>query len=318
MLLRSLRAALLGIAEDETRFARRGFTAASTEIRERLEEIGTTFVHGYHAALRSGDPRELPAELGRGALELRGFAFEGAAMGLTLLDLLSPYPRDRLKVFLAGGGAPHVYMVHVGAGWAMARVPLGLRYIKRMDPLLRWLAVDGYGFYHGYFHSQRYVEEGRAPNVPAGYGRSAFDQGLGRSLWFVYGADVDRIAQTIARSAPDRKANLWSGIGLAAAYAADIGRDGIERLRERAVRYLPALAQGAAFAAKARQRAGNPADHTELACNVLCGTSAAEAARIADEALSDMRAAGAGESYEVWRARIRALWSERSQLCRSS
>jgi hypothetical protein len=53
-------------------------------------------------------------------------------------------------------------MAHVGIGWAIARLPWLRRRIEqplnRLDSLLRWLAVDGYGFHEGYFYWPDYVE----------------------------------------------------------------------------------------------------------------------------------------------------------------
>ena len=43
-------------------------------------------------------------------------------MALTLLDHIAP-GRGRFEAFLAGAGNPHFYMCHVGAGWAVARLP---------------------------------------------------------------------------------------------------------------------------------------------------------------------------------------------------
>jgi hypothetical protein len=178
-----------------------------------------------------------------------------------------------------------------------------------MDRLLRWLAVDGYGFHQGYFYPRHYIENGSAPNVPAGYARCAFDQGLGRSLWFVHGGDVEAIARTIGRFSAERRAHLWSGTGLAAGYAGGVGLTELERLREHAGAHRPSLAQGVAFAAKARARAGNPARHTELACQVVWGASASTAADITDDALQGLPASTAIEPYEAWRSRIRDRFS---------
>jgi hypothetical protein len=83
-----------------------------------------------------------------------------------------------------------------------------------------------------------------------------------------------------------------------------VDRSGIEALRTAARSYLPELAQGAAFAAKARSRAGNQAVHTELACEVLCGMSAEAAAEITDMALKELPTNGALPAYELWRQRI--------------
>ena len=129
-----------------------------------------------------------------------------------------------------------------------------------------------------------------------------FDQGLGRSLWFVDCAEPLRISDTIASFSRDRHADLWSGVGLAAAYTGTANRNQLETLRDESRDFRLHLAQGAAFAAKARQRAGNPTIHTDLACRIFCGITADDAAQVADEA---MRGLNGDEQYEIWRERIR-------------
>jgi hypothetical protein len=311
----ALRSQLLGIPLREATFAQRGFKDGAGEARERLEEIGRTFLRGYHAALVEENPATLGPRLDEVERDVRGFAFEGAAMGLALLDALTPWKRTRWRCFLAGPGAAHLYMVHVGMGWALARVPwLGWRlerYLARLDPLLRWLAVDGYGFHEGYFHWPRSVEGQKVPKHLSGYARRVFDQGLGRSLWFVNGADVERIPAVISRFPPARQADLWSGVGLACSYAGGVGRGALEALRRASGSWQPQLAQGAAFAAKARQRAGNSAAHTELACHVIGDMSSDTAARLTDLALQELPAGGEQPSYELWRQRIQAQFAAR-------
>lgn len=306
---RSLRQRLLGISPEETTCARRGFRPAGADAHRTLERIGQVFLQGYHAALESSEPEALAGRLDAIDRPVRGFAFEGAAMGLSILDHLVPAGRSRWLAFANGPGSPHVYMVHVGVGWVIARLPW-LRYrighaIGDLDPLLRWLAVDGYGFHEGYFHWPRSVRKQAVPRRLSGYAVHAFDQGLGRSLWFVEGADVNRIPLTIAAFPVSRRADLWSGVGLACAYAGGVDRAAMTRLWTSAADYRAHLAQGAAFAAKARQRAGNLSEHTELACHVFCGVSANVAAAVADVALKNAVPTEADPAYEVWRQHIR-------------
>jgi enediyne biosynthesis protein E3 len=304
-----IRRRLFGISTEEALFARRGFRGGDLRIRGHLERIGRGFLHGYHAALSEDRPDRLASDVDAIESELRGFAFEGAGMGLYMLDLLGPWKRDRLSQFLAGPGAAHVYMVHVGAGWALAQLARKVdRSLARFDPLLGWLAVDGYGFHHGYFHWFGTIECRQAPQRLSGYARRVFDQGLGRSLWFVDGAESDRIAATIARFPPSRHADLWSGVGLACAYAGGVSTEGIDALIAVAGSHLPQLAQGVAFAAKARERAGNLSRHTQLASRIICGMPAEDAARLTDRALIDLPADHAVPAYEVWRQRIQANW----------
>jgi hypothetical protein len=304
---------ILGISPEETTFARRGFRLANASARDRLELAGRVFLTGYHEALdEAGPSAKLVNRLERVKPEFRGFAFEGAAMGLTLLDQLSLRRRNRLRDFLNGSGVPHAYMIHVGAGWAFARLHRNIeRSSAWMDPLLRWLVVDGYGFHEGYFYSPKYLGAHKGPRRLSNYGRRVFDQGFGRSLWFVNGAEVDEIRATIQAFPPLRHADLWSGVGLACAYVGGIDRPGLEALQVAAGAYVSHLVQGVAFAAKARQRAGNPALQTELACAVLCGVSADKAANVTDAALEDLpHDSEEDPAYEVWRRRIRVWFAK--------
>src|SRR5918993_67704 len=101
-----------------------------------------------------------------------------------------------------------------------------------------------------------------------------------------------------------RRDDLWSGVGLACAYAGGCERAAVESLRAAANRHLPALAQGVAFAAKTRHRAANFNSHTETVCRVICGHSAKEAAAITDAALEHLCGEDGVPLYEVWRRRI--------------
>src|SRR5438477_154297 len=94
------------------------------------------------------------------------------------------------------------------------------------------------------------------------YAARVFDQGLGRSFWFVNGGNPELIVGVIKAFPAARQPDLWSGIGLAATYAGIITEDALVLLREQAGEHWPCLAQGAAFAAKARHRAGNPSPYT--------------------------------------------------------
>jgi hypothetical protein len=306
---------VLALSPDEASFRRRAFNAESEHARARLEAVGRTFIQGYNAALAAGETAVLEHALDAIPAIDRGFAYEGAGMALALLDLLTPWRTDRLLNLLGGPGDAHAYMVHVGAGWALARLARGERDMPHgLDPLLRWLVFDGFGFHEGYFHHAATIRAQRRPRRLAGYALRVFDQGLGRSLWFVEGADVERVAAVVAAFPLERRADLWSGVGLAATYAGAIDERELVLLRSRAGEYNPHLAQGAAFAAKARERSGSPAAHTDRACRVFCGCSAAAAALATDEALVGLRGDAELPDFEVWRRRIRNRYSSEAAI----
>lgn len=298
---------MMGISPRETQFQTRGFRSCAPAQQERLETVGLMFLEGYHAAIEQPFA-SLPQALDRAPIEYRGFVYEGAAMALTILDALPIPGGGRLKSFLANAGEPHAYMVHVGAGWAFARLPLLRNKIAHgggFDPLLFPLLLDGYGFHEGYFHPKNSIEAGTVPKGLSRREQNFFDQGLGRSLWFVQGTDPESIAFAIQRLAPDRRGDLWGGVGLACAYAGAVRTSVLEDLKALSGDSHIHLAQGAAFAAQARRRAGNTVPHTHAACEVLCRMGANQAADLTMEMLDQTGVSSGPDRYREWQIRLR-------------
>ncbi|WP_338247646.1 DUF1702 family protein [Dictyobacter halimunensis] len=276
-----------------------------------FEPVARTLVDSFKMTLDDDRFDVLVPRLDAVEVELRGIAYEGVGMGLMLLDSLGPW-KKRFQAFVHGPGASYICLLYIGAGLVMPRIPQPPeRILAHMDPFFRWMAMDGYGFYEGFFSGPRTVEQQFVPERVSGYARHAFDHGLGRSLWFSTGANVERITTAIAAFPADRQADLWGGVGLACAYAAGVvDRKAIEDLRQAADTYRPQLAVGAAIAAKFRQQAHSSAPHTELACQVLWGRRGEEVAALTDIAREDLPAVRAEPAYEIWRQYIAAQFIE--------
>lgn len=312
-----LRRAVLGMSPREATFARRGFAPGDPRVVAHLEWIGEAFLAGYNAAVAVGTPDALGQALPPVPRPHLGFAMEGAAMGFTLLDQMAPLRRDRFPRFLEGAAVDHAYTAHVGAGWALARLhdtPFGRaleQVVAPMHPVLRWLVVDGYGFHEGYFHPQRAAL--RPPVWNGAYTARAFDQGLGRSLWFSCCADPVRIGAAIARLPRSRHGDLWSGVGLACTYAGGVPDEVITALASHGAEHAAEIAQGAAFATAARRRAGLLVDHTVRACRILCGVEPEAAAAVAESSLGGLVDTPLVPAFEAWRRRIAAHFDARSR-----
>jgi hypothetical protein len=279
-----------------------------------FEPVARNLVNGFKTALDDDRFAVLVPRLDAVEEDFRGVAYEGAGMGLMLLDSLGPW-KKRLKAFIAGPGAPYDWLLYIGAGLVLPRVPMHPdRFLAKLDPFLRWFVMDGYGFYEGFFSGERSVNKHIIPSRVRGYGCRAFDHGLGRSIWFSTGANVNRIVSTISSFPQNRQADLWGGIGLACAYAACVvDRDAIRILRQAAGPYGPNMAAGAAVAATFRMQTGGVAEQTDLACEVLCGLSSAQVAQICNKERKDLPPDGVEPAYEVWRQRLAcrfATWSE--------
>ncbi|WP_176611558.1 DUF1702 family protein [Actinomadura sp. WMMB 499] len=284
-----------------------GHARGDTEIRARLEGVVGAFAAGYNAALAE---REGPLDLCRMPQELRGFAYEGAAMSRTLLDLVTCSRGRRLDDLRTGPGRGYPHLIHVGAGWAYARLRLRPRPSgKDAGGLPRWLAWDGWGFHNAYFRPGPVYRERRVERAARGEVRPVRDQGAGRALWFHACADPERIEQIIGRFPGDRRADLWAGVGLAAAYTGVQPRPVLARLGEASGVHRGHLAQGAAFAAKAHVLSGEVPGRVGAAVAELCGTTADTAAEWTDTALAVASARGGGvAAYQQWRAGVRRAW----------
>jgi enediyne biosynthesis protein E3 len=287
--------------------ARRGFAAGRPDAQRTLDAVVRSFAAGYNSVLTptTGHLDVLPHGM-------RGFAVEGAAMSSALLDLLSFSGGRRLRCLLDAEGERYTHLIHVGAGWAYARLHRrpwsGLRCNQ---PLFGWLAWDGWGFHQAFFHSRRvfskhWVERATTSDVSA-----IRDQGVGRALWFYTGAEPARIARVIAGFPADRRSDLWAGIGLAASYTGAQPPEVLSELLGAANGYLDHVGQGAAFAAKAHVLSGAVPPQAARAIETLTGAEPSAAAAWTDACLAAVAPdSDSPVTYARWRAGIREAWME--------
>jgi hypothetical protein len=294
-------------------FAGRGFPAAGSAAAEQLEAIPRAVVCGFEWAIAGSSVADLHRRLRLIDPEQRGFGYEGAAMACTVLDSARGH---RTRDLLTGPGERHILLAYIGIGFAMARLPRPLwRKVlpdlshSHYHPTMSWLAVDGYGFDLAYFHTERWVDRQQIPASYPWLGHPeyfprAVDQGIGRALWFIHGGDCPSVAAAVNRFAEARRADLWSGVGLAATFAG--GAPTVGPLLELAGAHRPDLAVGATLAIKGRSDAGYLPEHSEQCALNLTGRSAAELVELADRTEQPDGLDSADEpEYERWRQRIR-------------
>lgn len=306
-----LRRRLLTPSQDKTAADKRGFHIKDDAARRLLESSPAYFRIGFGEALETGDPITTAARLDQLERPYRGFAYEGAAMGLAILDALSLRKHDRVQRFIAGPATRYAHAAHVGLGFALTKAPRARwRLITPTDPLLRWRALDGYGFARAFFRTDRYVHAHyREPDFPWPAGQSAYanrviDQGIGRALWFIGGASIDEVTALIAGFTDSRHPDLWSGAGLAATYAGGANETELRSLLERSGPFHANARQGSALAALTRVRADLVTDDTRTATAVLCGMSPEQAEALAGRALADLPPDGELPAFEIWRQRV--------------
>jgi hypothetical protein len=299
-------------------FAERGFPVTRTAATARLEAVPQAVVCGFEWAVEGASLWEIERRLALVEPEQRGFAYEGATMGYTILDAMPGGGRDRTRLLLEGPARPHIFLTYIGIGFAMARLPRPLwrNVLPKLTgepyhPVMSWLAVDGYGFDRAYFDTEKWVDRQADPvpypwdGHPEYFGR-AFDQGVGRALWFIHGGNPEAVAAAVGRFAEHRRADLWSGVGLASTFAGGSDQLGLTKVRKAAGEYYDQLALGVVFAVKGRTYAGYVPAHTHLAAGVLTGLSVQALQDISDRTEAVDGDGGPLPRYEHWRAAIRA------------
>jgi len=298
---------LMGVSLDEVRFTNRGFPLSTPEKTRYLESIAETFLVGYHRVIETAN-RAAVAETLETKVEqpMRGFAYEGAAMGFTIFDLITPWKRSRLADFVNREGDPHHYMSIVGAGWAYARLKRKLDAgLDDLDPVFGWLVMDGFGFHEGFFYWETHYQKQVIPSHMSNYTRRVFDQGLGRALWFVGGADIPKIEKMICDFPPERRPDFWAGVGLAATYAGGVTAEEIRDLQRAASEHRGELGQGSVFAAAARVRAGNVCEHNVIACDILANMTPHQAKQLVDDlVVGEVAAPSKLPKFEILRRAI--------------
>ncbi|MEO7262060.1 MAG: DUF1702 family protein [Jatrophihabitantaceae bacterium] len=313
-ILGSIRGLVLAPSLEDVSFAGRGFAVSPTPATERLEAVPQAVVCGFEWAIAAHDLTDVKRRLRLVDEEQRGFAYEGAAMAYTILDTIRG---NRTRELLSGPGEKHILLAYIGIGFAMARLPRPLwknvlpDLPSRYHPMMSWLAVDGYGFDRAYFDTERWVDKQEIPapypwQGSPQYFLRAVDQGIGRALWFICGADPDTVAAAVRRFADSRQADLWSGVGLAATFAGGCLPEGLAELRKSADDHWTELALGSVFAVKARTYAGFVPEHTVLANEQLTSLSIEGASALADRTEVSPEGSGPLPQYEIWRQRIRA------------
>lgn len=271
---------------------------------DRLEEIGRLFLRGYNAAVRGEGPAEIRERARAFETPLRGFVIEGGAMGTAVLDTFRG-KNPHLPSYLVEFERDYTYLAYVGVGWALGRLPWRSRRLMPMlDPLLGWLAYDGVGFHDTYFNPERSRRGWH--RFHSGYAVRAYDQGVGRALWFVTGGSIDGSVAVIQSFDPARAGDVWSGLGLAMTYAGAADPVEVGRVAEAAGAHRGAFHQGIAFACEAFHHAGSIPTHAERAAEAL-GSTAADLVTLVRHCRAQLPPEdGSIPRYEMWRASVGA------------
>jgi len=168
---------------------------------------------------------------------------------------------------------------------------------------------DGLGFHDTYFYHRRILAGWRRER--SGYAACAYDQGVGRALWFVAGGSALAAIKLLSALPELRHSDIWSGLGLAMTYAGAATVDDIAVACEAAGPHRTQFAQGIAFACEARVLARHVPAHTDLAARAVWGIGAEELSGLVRKARDRLPEIESDlPRYEIWRRAVAGSLSQ--------
>jgi enediyne biosynthesis protein E3 len=226
------------------------------EASQKIESIKSIFLDTQFFYAKHDDMSTLIGYLEKIEPEFRSIGYESASMAIALKDFQKNQELNDWLLYAKGPAVAHTTQVHVGLGWAIAKLNLPfLTVVEKIERRLYHRVVDGCGYYDGSFRQRQTVINQQLPAYLPEAAIPIYYQGVGRSLWYSSNADITRVRSKIESFPPERHADLWRGTGIAVAYAGGCDEDTLKTLLQYAGTNSGQLATGAALAAKSRREA---------------------------------------------------------------
>ena len=184
-----------------------------SQIAQNIETVFNTFQQGKALSDQELGLDELISKLNEFEPRYRSVAFEGASMSVALQNSIETW-----KTY-AEQTEKHATQVHIGLGWAIAEQQIDLASsLSQIDSAWQQKVLDGYGYWHGLFRRRLTIRTQQIPTEITSEHQTGFDQGVGRSIWYLSKGNVSKLENIISHFTDERKPNLWQGLGVASTY----------------------------------------------------------------------------------------------------
>ncbi|MBX9666050.1 MAG: DUF1702 family protein [Candidatus Obscuribacterales bacterium] len=250
------------------------------------QEALAFLAESYNAVGPDTDLPRFVAECEKLNLIQRVVAYEGAFSAAICLDV--SHPREHARAVEMADLAPaHVAALGLGTGHALARLRVEADItLPLSEHYLGWMAMDAYGMHEGYFHWFDSVQNMRVPLKLPPLAMAAFDQGLGRALFFIANGDAHAVQQLLERFPVARRSSLWRGIGLMVGFWGTDDELQMTRLLKFSKEFRPYFQQGAAQGVSLRVDWDDVIDHTKASAELICKASVNEVADVSSACMA--------------------------------
>lgn len=269
-------------------------------IPENINAVIEAFHAGKNLSLENHDSDSLIKMLNKVDSNFPSVVFEGAASGLANTVFREKKDFQVWLDFANKLDKAHQAQAYVGLGWALAEnAILPSSILEKIQPFRYGRVLDGYGYYHGLLRRRIFVKGAKQPENISEIELQAFDQGIGRSIWYTSKGDLNLLKKMLSDFNESRTPNLWRGIGVAALYVGGINETSTRSLLELANENKTSFLAGAALAAMGKSLNQSIPAADKIAFETL-GKSAKEFANIALEAEEELESSDSERAYFEW------------------
>ena len=233
-------------------------------LEKRIETIQSSFQAGKIEAERLGlisnfeFDKSIPNEY-------VSVAYEGFSMGIALKSIIEKQSLTDWRIFFDEHGEKHASQVYVGLGWALCQLNHPLENIlDTIDAKWKLRVLDGYGYCSALLKRRSTVRNQEIPRNITSQFLAGFDQGVGRSLWYITKGDVERLKRTLELFSQERHFDLWRGIGIAVTFVGGIGSAEMQQLEIAAGNSINEFKLGVLMAQSSRKKAESTSETAQL------------------------------------------------------
>ena len=263
----------------------------SKVIEERIELIVLTFQVGRKFAEEILDLSDLVNQLNEVDEEFRSMAFEGASMAITIQSIEAEDGLQRWSEFL-DSNPKYTTQITIGLGWAIGEKDFSPdSVLGRLNSMTQARAMDGFGYFMGLFRRRISI---RTQQIPEGISddlQLAFDQGIGRSLWYISKGDLEMLERMMDSFPEYRQKHMWRGIGVACPVVGGSDAQHLKDLKQLSGEYRTQLDTGCALAARSSVASNSENRFLDDACELWLNRSMLDSARLTEVE---------SESYSDW------------------
>lgn len=274
--------------------------------KEKIQHIQTIFRHVQDSFSDSYTLQTLAENLGNYEIEFRSIAYEAASMCIALQDFKTANELNRWHDFLNENSA-HATQIHVGLGWALAQNEISpIEFLRQLEPVFGYRVLDGYGYYEGFFRRRKSILNQQQPQWNDSTATGAYNQGLGRSLWYIHNGEIDAAKHALEKFPVERHKDLWRGLGIAIAYVGGCNEKMLREVFIQSGLYKSQLATGAVMALVSRHYANYISDDTSLVCKVWLNKTSEEIILLNENLRSSLNLK-ADDAYKNWIEKLSCL-----------